>query len=47
MGIEEASPRSAIRKIGIRAFRERTNLRSFVALPWSGSSPSVQSTRIV
>src|SRR5262245_17390169 len=44
MGMEEASPRSAIRKMGILSLRERTSWMRAWARPWSLSSPSVQST---
>ncbi len=46
VGMDEASPRSAIRKIGILSLRERTNLISFAAFACFLSSSSVQSTRI-
>jgi hypothetical protein len=35
MGIEDASPRSDIRKIGTLLFRERTSLSRFLAPVWS------------
>ena len=47
MGMAAASPRSAIRKIGILSLRERTNFDAGPrARAWSLSSPSVQSISI-
>ena len=45
-GMEDASPRSAIRKMGILSFRERMSLNRLVALAWPLSSPRFQSMRI-